>query len=76
MDKIHPPDAVKLILPQVIMHPKIENSPERALENVACLVDKIPCYFLKFLLGCPLGDFIDKLADKSVALTTGRMERN
>ncbi|MEW6202439.1 MAG: hypothetical protein AB1546_10710 [bacterium] len=74
--KIPAPDAVKLILPQVIMHPKIEKSPEHALENVACLVDKIPCYSLKFLLDHPLGDLIDKLADKGVALTTGRMERS
>lgn len=74
LEKIAPPQALKLLLPQVIMHPDIADAPRRAagaaLDNAAAIVVATPCYRLNFSLDTAAAEVIDKINDKRKSLST------
>jgi len=76
LEKIAPSDVVKLILPQVILPSEIQDLPQRALDNIVDIVDKIQCFSLNFKLGYPIGELIDKLAHSRVSRSKSRLAGN
>lgn len=74
-EKIAAPNAVKLLVPQVIMHPEIGKSSQQALSNCCDLLDNIPCFTLKFLLNTPIKETIDEIASSHIPLPSRGVER-
>ncbi|MEW5947462.1 MAG: hypothetical protein AB1742_14825 [bacterium] len=69
-ERIAAPNAVKLLVPQVIMHPEIGKSSQWALGNCCDLLDSIPCFTLNFLLNTPIKETLDEIASSHIPLSS------